>query len=81
MFVLRRAEEAVSYEWLLPVIHGFVDQTNLSIYGRSVMITIIARRSNKYAGTRFHKRGANEKVRNCFFIRSFFTDLTLDTIA
>jgi hypothetical protein len=50
-------------DWVLTVVHGFVGQSNLSIFGRSVYVTIIARRSNKYAGTRFLKRGANFKVR------------------
>ncbi|MEQ2256632.1 phosphatidylinositol-3,5-bisphosphate 5-phosphatase, partial [Ilyodon furcidens] len=31
----------------------------LLIYGRPVHITLIARRSSKFAGTRFLKRGAN----------------------
>ena len=31
----------------------------VSIYGRAVHVTLIARRSNRYAGTRFLKRGAN----------------------
>jgi hypothetical protein len=30
-----------------------------SIYGRAFLLTLIARRSNRYAGTRFLKRGAN----------------------
>ncbi|XP_058795329.1 polyphosphoinositide phosphatase isoform X2 [Phymastichus coffea] len=46
-------------DWLVHIIHGFVGQSNVSVYGRSLYITIIARRSNKYAGTRFLKRGAN----------------------
>lgn len=34
----------------------------LLIYGRPVHITLIARRSSKFAGTRFLKRGANCEV-------------------
>lgn len=49
-------------DWLLYITHGFVDQSNVSVYGRSLYITLIARRSNKYAGTRFLKRGANFEV-------------------
>ena len=40
-------------DWILPVIHGFVDQGNVSIYGSPVLLTLIARRSNRYAGTRY----------------------------
>lgn len=36
--------------------------TELLIYGRPVHITLIARRSSKFAGTRFLKRGANCEV-------------------
>lgn len=49
-----------SYDWCLPIIHGFVDQAKLSIYGRTVYLTIIARRSRFFAGARFLKRGAND---------------------
>lgn len=46
-------------DWILYVTHGFVDQSNMSVFGRSIYITVVARRSNRYAGTRFLKRGAN----------------------
>jgi hypothetical protein len=67
-----------TYDWCLPVIHGYIDQagmptlhfrqplltgTALSIYGRTVYITVIARRSRHFAGARFLKRGANDLVR------------------
>lgn len=48
------------YDWCMPIIHGYVDQANISVYGRSVYITIIARRSRYFAGARFLKRGAND---------------------
>ncbi|KAG8186312.1 hypothetical protein JTE90_007333 [Oedothorax gibbosus] len=48
-------------DWLLYITHGFVGQSNLSIYGHSVYLTLIARRSQKFAGTRFLKRGTNDK--------------------
>ncbi|KAJ5102155.1 hypothetical protein NUU61_004377 [Penicillium alfredii] len=48
------------YEWCLPIIHGYVDQSKMSVYGRLVYIAIIARRSRFFAGARFLKRGAND---------------------
>ncbi|KAJ5239244.1 Polyphosphoinositide phosphatase [Penicillium chermesinum] len=48
------------YQWFLPVIHGYVDQSKLSVFGRQVYISIIARRSRFFAGARFLKRGAND---------------------
>ncbi|KAJ5098097.1 Polyphosphoinositide phosphatase [Penicillium argentinense] len=48
------------HEWCIPIIHGYVDQSKLSVYGRLIYITIIARRSRFFAGARFLKRGAND---------------------
>lgn len=47
-------------DWMVDVIHGFISQSNLSIFGRPIYICLIARRSTKFAGTRFLKRGAND---------------------
>ncbi|KAK9316417.1 SacI homology domain-containing protein [Lipomyces starkeyi] len=47
--------------WCLPIIHGFIDQANISVYGHNVSIAIIARRSHYFAGARFLKRGANDQ--------------------
>lgn len=52
-------KSTVHRDWLLYVIHGFCGQSKLLIYGRPVYVTLIARRSSKFAGTRFLKRGAN----------------------
>lgn len=57
--LLQKIEGNLHPDWILYVMHGFVGQSNMCIYGRSVYVTIIARRSNQYAGTRFLKRGAN----------------------
>ena len=46
-------------EWQLNLIHGFVSQANIAVYGMPIFLTLIARRSSKFAGTRFLKRGAN----------------------
>ena len=46
-------------EWKLFMIHGFVSQANISVYGQAMYLTLISRRSAKNAGTRFLKRGAN----------------------
>lgn len=60
--LLKPVEKDLHRDWILYVTHGFIGQSNVSIFGRSMYITIIARRSNKYAGTRFLKRGANFDV-------------------
>lgn len=46
-------------DFFLYLVHGFVSQAMLPISGRNLVITLIARRSTRYAGTRFLKRGAN----------------------
>ncbi|XP_078331315.1 polyphosphoinositide phosphatase-like [Crassostrea virginica] len=58
-YLLQKCQDAVHPDWLLFLIHGFVDQKNINVYGKSIYLTLIARRSNKFAGTRFLKRGAN----------------------
>ena len=60
--LLKPVEKDLHRDWILYVTHGFIGQSNVSIFGRSMYVTIIARRSNKYAGTRFLKRGANFDV-------------------
>lgn len=62
MHLLKPVLDCLHPDWILYITHGFVDQLNISVYGRSLYITLIARRSNKYAGTRFLKRGANFEV-------------------
>lgn len=52
-------QDVAVYEWFQPIIHGFIDQANISIYGKKIYITIIARRSRHFAGARFLKRGIN----------------------
>ncbi|KAI4186054.1 MAG: hypothetical protein L6R41_003733 [Letrouitia leprolyta] len=60
--LLRPASDVIrnTYDWCLPIIHGFVDQTVVSVHSRSISITVIARRSRFFAGARFLKRGAND---------------------
>ncbi|XP_054263267.1 polyphosphoinositide phosphatase-like isoform X2 [Macrosteles quadrilineatus] len=57
--LLSKVEEELHPDWILYIMHGFISQSCVSVFGRSVYIALIARRSNKYAGTRFLKRGAN----------------------
>lgn len=49
-----------TFDWCLPIVHGYVDQSSVAVYGRTIYITIIARRSRCFAGARFLKRGAND---------------------
>ncbi|CAL9199062.1 unnamed protein product [Musa hybrid cultivar] len=49
--------------WTVALVHGFFKQAKLSIFGRDFMLTLIARRSRHFAGTRYLKRGVNEKGR------------------
>ncbi len=48
-------------EWVLPLVHGFVDQSKLVVLTRIVYVTLIARRSRHFAGARFLKRGVTDK--------------------
>ncbi|GAB2218201.1 hypothetical protein Droror1_Dr00001420 [Drosera rotundifolia] len=49
--------------WTVALVYGFFQQATLSIAGRDFKLTLIARRSRHYAGTRYLKRGVNEKGR------------------
>ncbi|KAM3162296.1 Polyphosphoinositide phosphatase [Lachancea thermotolerans] len=49
------------YDWFQAMVHGFIDQVNVSIWGRSVYVTLIARRSHHFAGARYLKRGVNKQ--------------------
>lgn len=60
--LLAPAQDALKnpYDWCIPVIHGFIDQAPLDIFGRKIYLTVIARRSRFFAGARFLKRGTND---------------------
>ncbi|PKA61449.1 Phosphoinositide phosphatase SAC4 [Apostasia shenzhenica] len=49
--------------WTVALVYGFFKQTKLSVSGKEFMLTLIARRSRHFAGTRYLKRGVNEKGR------------------
>lgn len=49
--------------WTVALVHGFFKQVKLSASGKDFKLTLIARRSRHYAGTRYLKRGVNEKGR------------------
>uniref|UniRef100_A0A2S2PUL1 Polyphosphoinositide phosphatase n=2 Tax=Schizaphis graminum TaxID=13262 RepID=A0A2S2PUL1_SCHGA len=59
-YLLKDVRDKLHPDWILNIMHGFISQSNVSIFGRPIYITLIARRSNRYAGTRFLKRGANK---------------------
>lgn len=61
-YLLKDVRDKLHPDWILNIMHGFISQSNVSIFGRPIYITLIARRSNRYAGTRFLKRGANKNV-------------------
>ncbi|KAG2005981.1 polyphosphoinositide phosphatase [Coprinopsis cinerea AmutBmut pab1-1] len=52
---------APKQHWLVPLIHGHVDQAKLTVLGRVVFVTLIARRSRHFAGARYLKRGVNDE--------------------
>ncbi|KAL5583409.1 hypothetical protein UlMin_015851 [Ulmus minor] len=49
--------------WTVALVYGFFKEVELSVSGKNVKLTLIARRSRHYAGTRYLKRGVNEKGR------------------
>lgn len=51
--------ENVASTWFIGLVHGFVRQASIVTCGLPVSITLLARRSRYFAGTRFLKRGTN----------------------
>lgn len=49
--------------WTVALVYGFFKQAKLSICGRDFNLSLIARRSRHYAGTRYLRRGVNETGR------------------
>ncbi|KAG2610096.1 hypothetical protein PVAP13_4KG096400 [Panicum virgatum] len=49
--------------WTVALVYGFFKQDKLAICGKDIMLTLIARRSRHYAGTRYLKRGVNDEGR------------------
>ncbi|KAK9726856.1 hypothetical protein RND81_05G241900 [Saponaria officinalis] len=47
--------------WTVALVHGFFKQVELSAGGKNFLLTLIARRSTEFAGTRYQTRGANEQ--------------------
>lgn len=58
-FLIEPIKGKIHPDWLLEITHGFVSQSHISIFGRPIYVCLIARRSNRFAGTRFLRRGAN----------------------
>ena len=50
----------IKKRWVMPVIYGFVTQKNFKCDTKPCSIVLISRRSRRYAGTRYLKRGINE---------------------
>jgi hypothetical protein len=50
----------VRKQWIMPFIYGDVSKLNFSHDAKNCTIVLISRRSRRYAGTRYMKRGINE---------------------
>ncbi|CAM9094825.1 unnamed protein product [Laminaria digitata] len=46
--------------WVVPIVHGAFLQRKCDLSGRMLSITVIARRSRHFAGTRYLKRGVSD---------------------
>eukprot|EP00516_Mucochytrium_quahogii_P003421 CAMPEP_0203756672 /NCGR_PEP_ID=MMETSP0098-20131031/9906_1 /ASSEMBLY_ACC=CAM_ASM_000208 /TAXON_ID=96639 /ORGANISM=" , Strain NY0313808BC1" /LENGTH=1028 /DNA_ID=CAMNT_0050648633 /DNA_START=519 /DNA_END=3602 /DNA_ORIENTATION=- len=46
--------------WIVSLIHGSFRQQRCAVFSRSLTLTLIARRSRHFAGTRYLKRGVND---------------------
>eukprot|EP01025_Chloroclados_australasicus_P040698 TRINITY_DN4265_c1_g1_i1.p1 TRINITY_DN4265_c1_g1~~TRINITY_DN4265_c1_g1_i1.p1 ORF type:complete len:904 (-),score=70.58 TRINITY_DN4265_c1_g1_i1:1912-4623(-) len=53
----------VSSSWVVPLIHGYIDQRQFLLNGQQFKIALIARRSRLCAGARYHRRGLDRNGR------------------
>ena len=64
-FLTRELEECTtsltSSYWILPIVHGAFSQRKINDYGRTLNLTLMARRSRHFAGTRYLKRGVSDR--------------------
>jgi len=64
-FLTRELEECTtsltSSYWILPIVHGAFVQRKINDYGRTLNLTLMARRSRHFAGTRYLKRGVSDR--------------------
>lgn len=67
------------YDWFQCIIHGFIDQVDISVLGKTFYVSLIARRSHHFAGARFLKRGVNNQgfVANEVETEQIVTDMLL----
>ncbi|XP_076882515.1 phosphatidylinositol-3-phosphatase SAC1-like [Bidens hawaiensis] len=49
--------------WTIPLVHGNFKQVRLSVFGRDFSIALLSKRSRHFAGTRYLKRGVNDRGR------------------
>ncbi|KAL3997888.1 hypothetical protein ACH3XW_12770 [Acanthocheilonema viteae] len=54
-------KNAISDQWFIEVVHGYVGQQIIELPCSRLSLILIGRRSVEYAGTRYLKRGANFK--------------------
>ncbi|KAH0921728.1 hypothetical protein HID58_021746 [Brassica napus] len=47
--------------WTVALVYGFFEQIKCSVSNEEFILTVIARRSRRYAGTRYLRRGVNEQ--------------------
>ena len=50
----------VKKKWVMPVIYGDISHSNFKTENKNCSFVLISRRSRRYAGTRYMKRGIND---------------------
>ena len=51
-FFLKPMSKRLNYQWIVHLVHGFLAQSSLNVYGCNLLVTLISRRSQKYAGNK-----------------------------
>jgi hypothetical protein len=72
------SEVCSDHGWTAPLIYGSFDQQPSLLFGREFRLTLIGRRSRHFAGTRYLKRGCNDrgKVANEVDVEQILEDIS-----
>ena len=63
-FLLHEFHACVEHRgWSVNLLHGFFQQQTCEVYGKPVIVSLVARRSRHFAGTRYLKRGISDSGR------------------
>eukprot|EP01026_Neomeris_dumetosa_P025902 TRINITY_DN21231_c0_g1_i2.p1 TRINITY_DN21231_c0_g1~~TRINITY_DN21231_c0_g1_i2.p1 ORF type:complete len:842 (-),score=65.31 TRINITY_DN21231_c0_g1_i2:676-3201(-) len=62
--------ETLAKSWVVPIVHGYIEQRQFILNGQRFKLLLIARRSRLCAGARYHRRGLDRNGRVANFVET-----------